>query len=53
MSYKETVATLAADPRQLEDVYHAALQVGETDAFKEAIYEIHGAAPENLLYAAW
>lgn len=53
MFYKETIATLAENPEQLEQVYGAALQVGETEAFQEAIEEYHHSAPENLLYAAW
>ena len=53
MSYHETVNDLAADPGQLEQVYHAALKAGETEAFKEAIDASHTNAPDNLLYAAW
>jgi hypothetical protein len=53
MSYQDRVGALAQDPEQLEQVYHAALKAGETDAFKEAIDDSHAAAPDNLLYAAW
>ena len=53
MSYHDTISALAEDPEQLEQVYHAALKAGETDAFKQAIDDSHAAAPENLLYAAW
>ncbi|MGW8319048.1 MAG: hypothetical protein ACWGPS_07340 [Candidatus Promineifilaceae bacterium] len=53
MSYHETVGTLAEDPEQLEQVYRAALEAGETDAFQRAIDANHTTAPENLLYAAW
>jgi hypothetical protein len=52
-SYEHTVSALAADPEQLELVYQAALEAGETGAFKEAIDASHATAPENLLYAAW
>ncbi len=53
MSYRDTVTTLAKEPEQLEQVYHAALQAGNTDAFKQAIDDGHASTPENLLYAAW
>ena len=53
MSYHETVGDLAEDAEQMEQVYHAALKAGETDAFKEAIDAGHTTVPENLLYAAW
>jgi hypothetical protein len=53
MSYHDTVRALAQDAEQLEQVYHTALEAGETDAFKQAIEDSHTAAPENLLYAAW
>ena len=53
MSYHDTVSDLAGDVEQLEQVYHAALKDGETDAFKQAIDASHTAAPDNLLYAAW
>jgi hypothetical protein len=53
MSYHDTINALAKDAEQLEQVYHAALKAGETDAFKQAIDDSHAAAPENLLYAAW
>jgi hypothetical protein len=53
MSYHDTVNDLATDAEQLEQVYHAALKAGETEAFKEAIDASHANAPENLLYAAW
>ena len=53
MSYHDTVSALAEDAEQLEQVYHAALKAGETDAFKQAIDDSHTSAPENLLYAAW
>ena len=53
MSYHDTVRALAADAEQLEQVFQAALEAGETDAFAQAIDENHASAPENLLYAAW
>ena len=53
MSYHDTVGALAADAEQLEQVYHAALEAGEPDAFKQAIDDSHANAPDNLLYAAW
>ncbi len=53
MSYHETVSSLAADAEQLEQVYHSALEAGETAAFKQAIDDSHSSAPENLLFAAW
>jgi hypothetical protein len=37
----------------MEQIYHAALKAGETDAFKQAIDDSHTNAPGNLLYAAW
>ena len=51
--YHDTVSALAENAEQLEQVYHAALKAGETDAFKQAIDDSHMTAPENLLYAAW
>jgi hypothetical protein len=53
MSYLEKVSALPEDAEQLEQIYHAALGAGETDAFKQAIDDSHMSAPENLLYAAW
>ena len=53
MSYHDTVASLAADAEQMEQIYHTALEAGETDAFKKAIDDSYTTAPENLLYAAW
>ena len=53
MSYHDTVSDLVEDAEQLEQVYHAALKAGETDAFKQAIDDNHMTAPDNLLYAAW
>jgi hypothetical protein len=53
MSYHNTVKALAKNAEQLEQVYHAALEAGEADAFKQAIDDSHAAAPDNLLYAAW
>ncbi|MBS3784315.1 MAG: hypothetical protein KGY78_07720, partial [Anaerolineae bacterium] len=53
MSYQDRVNTLSTDPEQLEQVYQGAREDGETDAFKQAIYDNHASAPENLLYAAW
>ena len=53
MSYHDKVGALAQDAEQLEQVYHAALKAGETDAFKEAIDDSYRSAPESLLYAAW
>ena len=53
MSYHDRVNALAKDAEQMEQIYHAALEAGETDAFKEAIDDSHSSAPENLLYAAW
>jgi hypothetical protein len=53
MSYHGKVSALAKDAEQLEQVYHAALRAGETDAFKQAIDDSHTNSPENLLYAAW
>ena len=53
MSYHHTVSTLAEDAEQLEQVYQAARQAGETEAFRQAIDDSHASAPDNLLYAAW
>jgi hypothetical protein len=53
VSYHDTVSALAQDAEQMEQVYHAALKAGETDAFKEAIDDSYSSTPENLLYAAW
>jgi hypothetical protein len=53
MSYHDTVSALAGDAEQLEQTYHAALEAGKADAFKQAIDDSYTNAPENLLYAAW
>lgn len=53
MSYHEQVSAMAADAQQMEQLFRAATEVGETDEFKEAIDESYASAPENLLYAAW
>ena len=51
--YRQTVSTLAEDPEKLELVYRAALEAGESEAFKQAIDASHATAPDNLLYSAW
>jgi hypothetical protein len=53
MSYQETVSDLAKNAEQLEQVYHAALESGQSEAFTQAIEANHSFAPENLLFAAW
>jgi len=53
MSYQETITKVAEDPEQLEQVYHAAIQAGESDAFQQAIEDRHRTTPDNLLYGAW
>jgi hypothetical protein len=53
MSYHDRISALSKDAEQLEQIYHAALEAGETDAFQQAIDDNHTSAPENLLYAAW
>jgi hypothetical protein len=53
MSYHDRVSALAEDAEQMEQIYHAAVEAGESDAFKEAIDKGHASVPENLLYAAW
>lgn len=53
MSYHDKVSALAQDAEQLEEIFHAALKAGETDAFQQAIDDSHRSVPENLLYAAW
>lgn len=53
MTYQMKVNALAEDAEQLEQVFQAALQAGEVQAFRQAIDEQHTAVPENLLYAAW
>ena len=53
MSYHDRISAFAEDAEQMEQVYHAAVEAGESDAFKEAIDKGHASAPENLLYAAW
>jgi hypothetical protein len=53
MSYHDEVSALAQDAEKLEQMYQAAVQAGETGAFRQAIDDSHADAPENLLYAAW
>jgi hypothetical protein len=53
MSYHDAVSALAHDAEKLEKTYHAAVEAGETDAFKQAIADKHTKTPDNLLYAAW
>jgi hypothetical protein len=53
MSYQDTVGALAQDAERLEQVYQAALEAGQADAFKQAIDDSHAKVPDNLLYAAW
>jgi hypothetical protein len=53
MTYQDTVSTLAGDAEQLEALYHLAVEAGEVENFKQAIYAAQTSAPENLLYAAW
>lgn len=53
MSYQDTVRELAQDAEKLEQVYHAAREAGETEAFRQAIDDSHASVPDNLLYAAW
>ena len=53
MSYHDKVKGLTADAEQLEQVYRAARDAGDGDAFREAIDASHAQAPDNLLLAAW
>jgi hypothetical protein len=53
MSYHDTVSSLREDPGQLEKAYHAAVEAGEAEDFKQAIDDSHSAEPGNLLYGAW
>ncbi len=53
MTYNEAINALAGDAEQLEQLYQAAVQSGEGDAFREAIDAGRATAPDNLLYAAW
>jgi len=53
MAYLEKVRNLAGDPEQLELAYQEALQLGEGDAFAEALHAVHAEAGDNLLFAAW
>jgi len=53
MLYRDTVSALAQEAEQLEQVYQAALEARQADAFKQAIDDSYVQAPENLLYAAW
>lgn len=53
MSYHDIVSDLAQEAKQLEQVYRAAVEAGEVEAFKQAIDDNHASAPENLLYDAW
>lgn len=42
-----------ANPQQLERLYQAAREKGQTDEFQLALQASYEAAPDNLLYAAW
>jgi hypothetical protein len=53
MSYHDTVSALGQDAERLEQEYHAALEAGQADAFKQAIDDSHTRSPDNLLYSAW
>lgn len=53
MSYDDAVSAVAQDAEKLEQIYRAAVEAGETEAFKQAIDDKHTNTPGNLLYAAW
>lgn len=53
MTYTERIEAVQSDPQQLETLYQAAREVGESAAFADAIRAHFAAAPENLLFAAW
>jgi len=53
MSYHDRVKALAGDAEQLEQVYRAAREAGDAEAFKRAVEDSHEQAPADLLLAAW
>src|SRR5690242_19588601 len=51
--YAAAVRAAERDPRRLEELYGAARRAGEASRFAAAVEAAYGAAPANLLYAAW
>ena len=53
MDIDAEIRAAESNPRKLEQLYQAARQRGEAEAFQSALLSRHETAPDNLLYAAW
>jgi hypothetical protein len=53
MKYLEEIRAADQNPKELEDLYQAALRDGEGDTFAAAILACSREFPDNILFAAW
>lgn len=53
MSYDEQIRAAESDPQQLEQLYRAAREREQVEAFRTALVARHAAAPDNVLLEAW
>ncbi len=53
MSLDEQIRAAESDPQRLEEIYQAARERDQVEAFRAALIARHAAAPDNVLLAAW
>ena len=53
MDYQQQIQSISGDPERLEDLYQAAREAREEDAFDAGLEACYRAFPENVLVAAW
>lgn len=53
MNYQNEIQTASSSPKELEDLYQAALNVDEADMFRAALEACFKDAPNEILLSAW
>ena len=53
MDYSAEIRTAKADPRRLEELYHAAEREQQAELFRTSMVACFEQSPDNPLYAAW
>lgn len=53
MKYQIEILAASASPKELEDLYQAALNVGEGEIFKATLEDCFNNDPDNMLFSAW
>ncbi|MCK5315784.1 MAG: hypothetical protein KAJ53_11705 [Anaerolineales bacterium] len=53
MKYQTEILAANASPKELEDLYQAALKASEAEEFKTALEACFHNSPDNILFSAW